>query len=278
MTWHSPGTTVAIILVAMAAVAAVEVAIPLHARERHHRAHLAPNLALTFLTFATNAVFNAMLVWTLAKLESRGFGLLSAFALPSAMTVLVTVLVLDFSFYVCHVAMHAIPSFWRYHRVHHADAAVDVTTTIRQHPGEGVIRYAFMAAFAIPLGASSVGFAVYRLASALSGLLEHANIRLPRRLDDALALAFTWANFHKVHHSRDPRYTNTNFSNLASLWDRLFGTFTPAAVGATIDHGLDEFDDPARQSTVGLLRLPFRPAGADRISTDSATVSAAPSS
>ena len=256
MSWQSPSVTVGVILFAMTALAAVETAIPLRATLR--RKHLIPNLALTFLTFATNAVFNAMLVSTLAMLEPRGFGLLPLIGASSLPAAVAAVLVLDLSFYVCHRAMHEAPSLWLFHRVHHSDPAVDVTTTIRQHPGEGVIRYVFLAAFAIPLGASPTAFAAYRLASALSGLLEHANVQLPRRFDEVVSLVFTWANFHKVHHSRLAHQTNSNFGNLVSLWDRLFGTHTPAAVGATIDYGLDGFDEPATQSTRGLLLLPFR--------------------
>src|SRR5262245_1211114 len=125
-------TTVGAILAAMAVVALLETALPLHRRGPGHRAHLGPNLALTFITFATNIVFNGALVMTLVWLQSTGVGLLNVFELPTPMTVLVVVLVLDFSFYVAHVAMHRVPAFWRFHRVHHADPVVDVTTTIRQ--------------------------------------------------------------------------------------------------------------------------------------------------
>jgi sterol desaturase/sphingolipid hydroxylase (fatty acid hydroxylase superfamily) len=214
------------------------------------------------MTFATNVFFNVALVMALASLQSKGVGLLHMFALPPLMTAITVVLVLDLSFYVAHVAMHKVPSFWRFHSVHHADPAVDVTTTIRQHPGEGVIRYAFMAAFAIPLGASPGAFAVYRAWSALNGLLEHANIRVPSWLDRLLSLVTTWPNMHKVHHSRDARYTDTNYGNIVSLWDRLFSTFTPARYGTSITYGLDGFGDPATQTTAGLLAMPFRGAQA----------------
>jgi sterol desaturase/sphingolipid hydroxylase (fatty acid hydroxylase superfamily) len=253
----SPGT-VAVILLAMTVLAAIETAIPLQARGRWSRAHLGPNLVLTFLTFATNAVFSAALVMALVALESMGFGLLHQLSLPSWLAFLGVVLVLDFSFYVAHVAMHAIPALWRFHAVHHSDPAVDVTTTIRQHPGEGVIRYAFTAAFAIAIGAGPVAFAAYRLAVAISGLLEHANVRVPSWLDGVLSLVFTWPTLHKVHHARDPRYTDTNYGNLVSWWDRLFSTFTPARYGVGVSYGLDGLDDPATQSTAGLLALPFR--------------------
>src|SRR5437899_12902187 len=113
--------TVGVILAAMAVVGLVETAIPLHARGRWNRAHLGPNLALTFITFATNACLNAALVMMLMWLQTASLGSLHALALPPLATVAVVVLVLDFSFYVAHVAMHRIPAFWRYHCVHHAD-------------------------------------------------------------------------------------------------------------------------------------------------------------
>ena len=250
--------SIATILGAMALVALLESAIPLRARGTWNRAHLGPNLALTFVTFATNALFSGVLVLALAWLEPAGFGLLHWLALPALAHAVVAVLALDFSFYVAHVAMHKLPAFWRFHRVHHSDPAVDVTTTIRQHPGEGVIRYLFLAAFAIPLGASPGAFAIYRVLVALSGLLEHANVHVPARLDALLSLVFTWPNLHKVHHSRDAHLTDTNYGNLVSWWDRLFATFTPSREGARIAYGLYGLDDPATQRTAGLLALPFR--------------------
>ena len=250
--------SVAAILAAMAAVAAVEAALPLHPRGRRHRDHLAPNLALTGIAFATNALLNGALVLALAWLRANGLGLLPALAPAPPLELALVVVALDLSFYVSHVAMHAVPAFWRFHRVHHSDAAVDVTTTIRQHPGESLLRYAFLAAFALALGASPAAFAVYRLWSALHGLLEHANVRLPLRLDGLLSLVVSTPHMHKVHHAREPRYTDTNYGNLFSAFDRLFGTFTPSHVGPRVACGLDGFDDAATQTTRGLLALPFR--------------------
>jgi len=251
-------STVAYILAGMAALSLLEAGAPLHGRGAWNRKHLGANLALTFLTFLTNAPMNAALVLALAWLEPLGVGLLPALGLPPLAATVLAVLGLDFSFYVFHVTMHKLPVFWRFHRVHHSDPAVDVTTTVRQHPGEGVIRYAFLAVFAIALGASPAAFAIYRTASALAALLEHANLRLPPALDRALSLLFTWPNYHKLHHSRDARYTDTNYSNLVSVWDRLFATFTPSRLGTNVEYGLAGLDDTATQTTAGLLALPFR--------------------
>jgi sterol desaturase/sphingolipid hydroxylase (fatty acid hydroxylase superfamily) len=206
-------------------------------------------------------LLNAGLVTTLLWLEARGFGLLRAASLQPLTAGVIAVLALDVSFYVAHVAMHRVPAFWRYHRVHHADPAVDVTTSIRQHPGESVIRYAFLAAFAFALGASPGAFAVYRVWSALNALLEHANIRVPLWLDRVLSLFTTWPYMHKIHHSRTASQSNTNYGNICSLFDRLFSTFTPSKHGVSIAYGLEGLDGPAMQTTAGLLVMPFRDAG-----------------
>jgi sterol desaturase/sphingolipid hydroxylase (fatty acid hydroxylase superfamily) len=102
---------------------------------------------------------------------------------------------------------------------------------------------------------------VYRVASNLNALLEHANIRAPRWLDAALSLVTSWPHMHKVHHSRIVSQTNSNYGNLFSFWDRLFGTFTPTQQGTAISYGLEGTDNPANQTTRGLLAAPFRDIG-----------------
>ena len=251
-------STIGAILGAMAVMALFETAIPLHARGRWHRAHLGPNLVLTFITFATNVFFNGALLVLLLWLQASGFGILRWMSLDPLSAAIIGVVALDFSFYVAHVAMHKVPAFWKVHRVHHSDPVVDVTTTIRQHPVEGVIRYAFMAAFACAFGVGLSAFMVYRVGSALNGLLEHANIRVPRWLDTALCLVTTWPNMHKVHHSRVAEETDTNYGNIFSWFDRLFSTYTPSWRGTTVACGLEGFDDPSLQTTAGLLALPFK--------------------
>src|SRR5882672_1991950 len=175
--------SVAVILGVMGVVALIETVLPLHGRGLWSKSHLGPNLALTFITFGTNIVFNSLLVLALQRLQSAGFGVLHMLGFPALLTAIVAVLTLDFSFYLAHVAMHKIPVLWRFHRVHHSDPVVDVTTTIRQHPGEGLLRYAFLAVWACALGVGLGAFALYRLWSAVNALLEHANVRVPRGLD-----------------------------------------------------------------------------------------------
>jgi sterol desaturase/sphingolipid hydroxylase (fatty acid hydroxylase superfamily) len=249
--------TIGLILALMAALAVVEAIVPLHGRNRWSGRHLGPNLALTFITIATNFIWNALTIAGLFWFEAAGWGLLNARPLAPIWEAAIVVAALDFAFYVCHVAMHKIPAFWRVHSVHHADPMVDVTTSLRQHPLEGLIRYAFIAAFALPLGASPAAFAIYRLWSALNALFEHADIRVPAWLDTVLSFVTTWPNMHKIHHARDRRLTDTNYGNIFSIWDRLFLTFTPSRHGAAVSYGLEGHDDAEQQTTAALLASPF---------------------
>ncbi|MFL5298158.1 MAG: sterol desaturase family protein [Phenylobacterium sp.] len=246
-----------VLFAAMACLALVEALIPLRARNAWSRRHVLPNLALTFITFASNLLLNIPILIVLTWQQAHHLGLFNAALLPTA-AMLAGVLVLDLAWYVTHVTMHKVPALWRFHAVHHSDPIVDVTTTIRQHPGESLIRYAFLATFAFGFGVPPAGFALYRLWSALHGLTEHANLRLPQWLDTAVAWVFSSPNMHKVHHSRDAALTDRNYGNILSLWDRFFGSFTPSVQGRAIVYGLDGFDADARQTTGGLLALPFR--------------------
>ncbi len=249
------------VLAALAATLVLESVLPHFPRSGTWRSdHRMPNLVFTAVTLVLNLAGSAGLVVLLARQEALGLGLRHALPASPAAEVVISLVVLDLSFYVAHVSMHKLPAFWRFHRVHHADPQVDVTTTLRQHPGETVVRFAFTTVFATLLGTSPAAYASYRGAVAICGLLEHADVRAPRWLDETLSLVTTWPGYHKIHHGRDPRLTDSNYGNLLSVWDRLFGTRTRAPLGQPIDFGLAGFDDRRTQSIRGLWSLPFRSA------------------
>ncbi len=250
--------TIGFALAAMAVVMAIETLAPLHSRGPAGRRHLRPNLTLAAITLAANLAFNVALLWALDRAAQGGFGLLPTLSLPPLLEIVLVVLALDLSFYATHVLMHHVPGLWRFHRVHHSDAALDVTTTLRQHPVEGVVRYVALAAVALPLGATPIAFGAYRTISVLAGLLSHANVRAPLGIARALSWVVPWPHVHKVHHSRDPRFTDTNYGNVVTWWDRLFGTFTPSDHGVTVRFGLDDFEEATTRSAVALLRSPWK--------------------
>lgn len=216
------------------------------------------NLALTGLLLVLNATFDRAVAVAGVRPRGEARGLLDAWHLPGWVRVVATVLVLDALAYAAHVLLHALPAAWRFHRVHHSDAHVDVTTAFRQHPLETAWRYAFVLAGALVLGASSRAVAAYLALSAINAQLEHADLRLPWGIDRAVRAVFATPAMHRVHHSRRQAETDSNYSNIFTLWDRVFGTYRPPREGERIACGLDECDAPARQRTRGLLALPFR--------------------
>ena len=247
------------ILAAMAALSLLETLLPLARRPDRRRLHRAANLSLIALTLTLNFAFNAGAVLLTGWLGAHGFGLLAGAALPPLAMLGIALVALDFSTWVCHRLLHAVPWLWRVHRVHHSDPLVDVTTTLRQHPIEGLVRFLFIIAPAWALGIPANAVAVYRGISALVGVAEHMNVHLWHPLDRALSWLACTPNMHKLHHSRLPRETDSNFGNIFSLYDRVFRTFLPPSPARAVDYGLAGLDDPGSQKLGALLRLPMRP-------------------
>jgi sterol desaturase/sphingolipid hydroxylase (fatty acid hydroxylase superfamily) len=248
---------IGLLIAAMSAFALIESLVPLRVRGDWSKQHLIPNLTLTVITFVTNLVYNLAVLFGLAWLQAAAVGLLNFIALPMPVEIGIGILMLDLAWYATHISMHKFAWMWPFHSVHHSDMAVDVTTTVRQHPVEGIIRYVYLAVFGFAVGISPVAFAIYRVWSALHGLFEHANVRLPQWLDTAITFVFSSPNMHRIHHSKDQCFTDRNYSNIFSIWDRLFGTFTASEHGRDVTYGLEGHDMPANQSLVGLLVGPF---------------------
>jgi sterol desaturase/sphingolipid hydroxylase (fatty acid hydroxylase superfamily) len=150
---------------------------------------------------------------------------------------------------------------WRFHRVHHSDAFVDITTTYRTHPVETVWRFLFAIVPIRLLGLPAEALLIQRLLQATNGVIEHANIRLWPPLDRVLSLVWVTPNVHKMHHSRLVNETNSNYANLLTVYDRLLGTFTPAARASSVVYGLDDAHEMGQASFPRLLVMPFRGRG-----------------
>ena len=146
--------------------------------------------------------------------------------------------VLDFLDYVYHYAMHHVPIFWRVHLVHHTDQAIDVSTTVREHPGETFVRNGFLIAWVILCGASLEVLVLRQTAESVSNILAHTQFRLRERLATVLGWVLITPNLHHVHHHNQLPYTNSNYGDVFSIWDRLFGTHATLAAADTV-FGLD---------------------------------------
>ena len=165
--------------------------------------------------------------------------------------------VLDLLDYVYHRTMHHIPGFWRFHLVHHTDTIVDASTTVREHPGETTIRNGFLFVWILLTGASFEVLVLRQTAQTICTIFAHSAFRLPDRLARVLGWVLITPNLHHVHHHFELPYTNCNYGDVFSIWDRLFGTFANLSVAETV-FGLDtHFDDPATQTCLGMIAMPF---------------------
>jgi sterol desaturase/sphingolipid hydroxylase (fatty acid hydroxylase superfamily) len=246
------------VLSALAVASFVEALVPLRRQSRRANGRLTTNLWLLAITLSLAMLLNFTLALGAAYVGQSGIGLLQLAGLGAIASFLVALLALDGATYLAHRLLHQVPVLWRVHLVHHIDASVDATTAFRQHPVEGLLRFAFIAATALTLGAPPAAIAIYRLLGALNSVLEHANIRVPPALDRALVWFWVTPDMHKVHHSRDRVETDSNYANLFSFFDRIFRTFTPSSRGRWVSYGMSGYDAPEHQSIGAALWLPFR--------------------
>jgi len=250
-------TNVAVILTVMAGGALLETLVPMFAARPWTQGRRMTNLGLTALSFGSNWLLASLAA--LAALTLRPAGLLAQLGWPLWIEIVFSIVVLDFSVgYLSHRTMHMWPAMWRFHRIHHSDPFVDVTTTYRTHPVETVWRFLFAIVPVWLLGIPAQAVVIQRLLQASNGVIEHANIRLWPRLDRVLSLVWVTPNVHKIHHSREVSEANSNYANLVTLYDRLLGTYTPAERAAAVVYGLDEVDASRAASLPALLSMPFQ--------------------
>jgi sterol desaturase/sphingolipid hydroxylase (fatty acid hydroxylase superfamily) len=251
--------SVAVILSVMAGVALLEAAIPLFARPTVLPGRQQANLAMTVQTLLFAFLLTSAVGLAAVYVPLGSPALMAAAGLPAAAQLVFGVVALDFAYgYVAHWAMHASPALWKYHRVHHSDPFVDVTTSYRTHPVENAWRHLWLFVTVWALGVPAAAVVSFRVLSAVNGILEHANIRMRPALDAALARLWVTPNMHKVHHSRDQVETDTNYGNLFTLPDRLFGTFSPTERASSVEYGLDGVDAAEIRSVGALLAMPWR--------------------
>ena len=226
-----------------------------YAKDRFRRA--VPNMGLTALLIATNLSLSFATAQLVAFIQVHEFGLFFFLSLSPWVCLILGVVALDLFAYVGHFLLHKSWLGWQFHRVHHSDREVNVTTAFRQHPGESLWRMFCQVLAVVVFGLPLEVVAVYLTISALNAQLEHANIKVNGSLDGWLRLLVVTPNMHKVHHSREQIETDTNYSNIFSIWDRIFGTYTPTVDFKRLRYGLDGFDNREKQTLAALLKLPF---------------------
>jgi sterol desaturase/sphingolipid hydroxylase (fatty acid hydroxylase superfamily) len=218
------------------------------------------NLGLVVLdTFAARLVLPLGVVGVALLAGERGWGLFNVLPLPVWLAGPFAVVALDLAIYLQHVLFHAVPLLWRLHMVHHADLDFDVTTGVRFHTLEILLSLGIKAATVILIGAPAVAVLIFEVLLNATSMVGHGNVRLPGRLDRALRLIVVTPEMHRVHHSVNPRETNSNFGFNLPWWDHLFGTYRsqPAEGHEEMTIGPEQFRDERVERLHWMLALPF---------------------
>jgi sterol desaturase/sphingolipid hydroxylase (fatty acid hydroxylase superfamily) len=225
---------------------------------RERLLHAGRNLLISLLNGAVLAlVFAGVTVLVADYAEQHRIGLLHTLGLSGIGLMIAAFIVLDVWMYWWHRFNHLVPFLWRFHRMHHSDPHMDVTTATRFHVGEIVLSSLIKLVLIVVIGIPIEVLILFDVVQLPVISFHHANIGLPRMLDDALSWLIVTPFMHKVHHSRVKPETDSNFSSLLSVWDRLFGSFIRKERCEEIRFGLEGFDSEERQSVSGLMSTPM---------------------
>ncbi|AFY70508.1 fatty acid hydroxylase [Thalassoporum mexicanum PCC 7367] len=220
-------------------------------------ARILPNVVLAIVnTLAASVSITFLLQWVWQQTTITG--LLSGINEQSpAIAALVTFVVLDFYIYWWHRLMHTSDLGWRFHRVHHTELEMNVSSAYRFHFLEVLVSNLPKLPLILLLGIAPRYFIAYDVVFTAIVCFHHSNWSLPKRIDHLLSYITVTPNFHRVHHSQIMAETNSNYGSVFSWWDRLFGTFRQRQDPQGIKLGLVEF--PQSLNPIELWALPFRP-------------------
>lgn len=245
----------------LAVIAVWELIAPRRALMDSKRRRWCTNLGMVAIDTATVRLILPVLPVGMAIMgEERGAGIFNTLHLPFWLTIVLTVIALDFVIYLQHVLFHSVPVFWRLHRMHHTDLDIDVTTGNRFHPLEILISACIKLSAVALLGAPVLAVIVFEIILNATSQFNHGNIRIPEAFDRYLRLLVVTPDMHRVHHSVIPRETNSNFGFNLPWWDRFCGTYRPQPEKGheAMIIGLRDFRDPAELSLSLLLVQPFK--------------------
>jgi sterol desaturase/sphingolipid hydroxylase (fatty acid hydroxylase superfamily) len=238
----------------------IENAFPLFKFDYKKWQHAGINIFMTLTTIIVNFSLAFILLKTSDWTIVNNFGVLQWLPqMPLWLYALIGLLLLDLiGAYLVHLVEHKVKFLWRFHLIHHTDTWVDTTSGNRHHPGESVIRFIFTTLGVLIVGSPMWMVFMYQTISVVSTQFTHANISLPKKLDAFLSYFIVSPNMHKVHHHYMLPYTDSNYGNIFSVWDRLFGTFMYLPKEEIV-YGIDTYMEPEDNNQLNnLLKIPFK--------------------
>jgi sterol desaturase/sphingolipid hydroxylase (fatty acid hydroxylase superfamily) len=221
--------------------------------------HAFTNLPFVLTNIPAQLLLGLAFVKTIEWTSRHQFGFL--YLLPKNINPLwlfvVSFVFLDFGEYSYHVIMHKVKRLWMFHAVHHSDNIVDVSTTLREHPGENIVRLLFTLLWVFVSGTTFWLLMLRQIIQSITTIVAHMNYRLPERIDTVIGLVFITPNLHQVHHHYKRPYTDCNYGDVLSIWDRLFGTFKKMPVDHLV-FGVDTYMNKDEITNFySLIKIPF---------------------
>ncbi len=237
----------------------IENAAPFFTTQYNKWKHTGINIFFTFTTVLINFVMAFMLLWAASLVDRSGFGIIQWIPLQGIWFLLTGLMLLDFiGAFLPHYIEHRIRFLWQFHLIHHTDQNVDTTTANRHHPGESVLRFLFTLIAVIFVGAPMWMVFMYQSLSVVLSQFNHSNVKMPEWLDNTLVWVFCTPNMHRVHHHYRQPYSDKNYGNIFSLWDRAFGTYVKVDNSRLI-YGVDtHMDVKEANDIITLLKIPFQ--------------------
>ena len=257
---HEPGIRLTFFFGILFLVTAWELLAPRRSLTTSKTSRWFSNLSIVLIdSLAVRLLMPLQAVGVALFVAKHGWGILNNVTLPDWAGIVLGILGLDLVIYLQHAMFHAIPVFWRLHRMHHTDLDFDVTTGIRFHPIEIFLSMGIKMAAVMVLGASAIAVVLFEVLLNATSMFNHGNVRLPGRIDRMLRLLVVTPEMHRVHHSVVIQEHNSNFGFNFPWWDRLLGTYQdqPARGHEGMAIGLSQFREPKRLTLLWLLILPF---------------------
>lgn len=220
--------------------------------------HAGVNMVFTAIHLVIHTFLAFIIILISDWCKTNAFGLVYWFNAGIAGTIIISFLVLDFfGGWLVHITEHKVPLLWRFHVIHHADNNVDVTSGLRHHPGESVLRGIFFFMGILLSGAPMYAVMIFQTILVFATAFTHANISLPKNIDRLLSYVLVSPNMHKVHHHWKQPFTDSNYGAVLSVWDRLLGTFKKLDP-KEIRYGLDRYySNDKDEDIISLMKSPF---------------------
>lgn len=237
----------------------LEHAIPLFSLTYDRSRHTWRNIFFTITTILVNFLMAFIVIRTSMWTQEASFGILNWLHANIWVEAILGLMILDLiAAYFSHYLEHKVWFLWQLHLVHHTDQNVDVTTANRHHPGESVYRFLFTTLAVLVAGAPIWLVFLYQSMSALLSQFNHSNIKLPVAIDRILKLIICTPDMHRVHHHYRQPYSDSNYGNIFSFWDRIFGSYT-VVDNRKLVYGVDTYmSKEEAENITTLLKIPFQ--------------------